>query len=75
MWSRSAPWQEVGLRPPLPQRRFQVALLLLKGYSDREVADELQVGGRTVSQEVREVVAWLGARNRAHAIAVLAGAA
>ncbi|WP_404347473.1 helix-turn-helix transcriptional regulator [Phycicoccus jejuensis] len=75
MWSRSAPWQEVGLRPPLPQRRFQVALLLLEGYSDREVADELRVGARTVPQEVREVVAWLGARNRAHAIAMLAGAA
>ncbi|QKE85194.1 helix-turn-helix domain-containing protein [Arthrobacter sp. NEB 688] len=58
----------------MPERRFHVALLLLEGHSDQEVADALQVGARTVSHEVRAVVAWLGARNRSQAVAMLVGA-
>ncbi len=73
-WEAAVPWQELGLRAPLPERRFRVALLLLDGHSDREIADALGVGARTVSQEVREVVAWLGARNRSHAVAMLVAA-
>ncbi|MBT9257248.1 helix-turn-helix transcriptional regulator [Phycicoccus sp. MAQZ13P-2] len=73
-WVTAVPWREAGLRPPLPLRRFRMALLLLEGHSDQEIADELGVGPRTVSREVREVVAWLGARNRSHAVALLVGA-
>ncbi|WP_084696883.1 helix-turn-helix transcriptional regulator [Phycicoccus jejuensis] len=68
------PWQELGLRTPLPERPFRVALFLLDGHSDREIATALGVGARTVSHEVREVVAWLGARNRSHAVAMLVAA-
>ncbi|MBT9257247.1 helix-turn-helix transcriptional regulator [Phycicoccus sp. MAQZ13P-2] len=74
-WARSVPWPEVGLLPPLPDRTFGVALLLLDGCSDHEIADRLGVSARTVSLEVRAVVRWLGARNRAHAVAMLVGAA
>ncbi|WP_169742089.1 LuxR C-terminal-related transcriptional regulator [Phycicoccus jejuensis] len=51
-----------------------MALFLLDGHSDREIATALGVGARTVSHEVREVVAWLGARNRSHAVAMLVAA-
>ncbi|MBD3783351.1 MAG: helix-turn-helix transcriptional regulator [Micrococcales bacterium] len=73
-WEASLPWQEAGLRPPLPERRLQVALLLLDGHSDREIAEELGVSTRTVSAEVRAIVDWLGARSRSHAVAMLVGA-
>ncbi|HMM96910.1 helix-turn-helix transcriptional regulator [Phycicoccus sp.] len=73
-WEASLPWQEAGLRPPLPERRLQVALLLLDGHSDREIAEELGVSARTVSAEVRAIVDWLGARSRSHAVAMLVGA-
>lgn len=75
VWDRSRSWQDEGLRDPLPPRRFEVALMLTDGLSDREIAHELGVSARTVSEEVRAVVDWLGARNRPHAVAMLVGAA
>ncbi|WP_430209192.1 helix-turn-helix transcriptional regulator [Phycicoccus avicenniae] len=73
-WDRSSSWEEAGLRPPLQERRFRIAVLLIDGHSDREIADELGIGLRTVSAEVRAIVDWLGARNRGHAVAMLVGA-
>ncbi|MGG5258583.1 helix-turn-helix transcriptional regulator [Phycicoccus avicenniae] len=75
VWDRSVPWQQVGVRPPLPPRRLEVAFGMVEGRTDREIADELGIGARTVSAEVRAIVDWLGARNRAHAVAMLVGAA
>jgi DNA-binding NarL/FixJ family response regulator len=75
VWEGSVSWEEAGLRPPLPERRFRVALLLIDGMTDREIADELGTSVRTVSAEVRAVVDWLGARSRTHAVAMLVGAA
>lgn len=74
-WERSVSWQEAGLRRPLPDRRFRVAVLLTDGYGDQEIADELGISTRTVSVEVRAIVDWLGARSRSHAVAMLVGAA
>lgn len=74
-WDAAVPWQEAGLRPPLPERQFRVAVLLMDGHTDREIADELGTSVRTVSAEVRAVVDWLGARSRTHAVAMLVGAA
>ncbi|MBD3783350.1 MAG: helix-turn-helix transcriptional regulator [Micrococcales bacterium] len=74
VWAASVGWQEAGLLPPLPDRRFQVAVLLLDGFSDREIAERVEVSPRTVSVEIRAIVEWLGARNRTHAIAMLVGA-
>ncbi|QIM21170.1 helix-turn-helix transcriptional regulator [Phycicoccus sp. HDW14] len=74
-WDAALPWQEAGLRPPLPERRFRVAVLLMDGHTDREIADELGISTRTVSDEVRAVVDSLGARSRSHAVAMLVGAA
>ncbi|MBM6398897.1 helix-turn-helix transcriptional regulator [Phycicoccus sonneratiae] len=75
VWDAALPWPEAGLLPPLPDRRFRVAALLMDGNTDREIAAELGVGERTVSAEVRAIIDWLGARNRTHAVAMLVGAA
>lgn len=74
-WDAAVHWSDAGLRPPLPQRRFDIAMLLVEGQTDREIADDLGISARTVSVEVRAVVDWLGARSRTHAIAMLVGAA
>ncbi|MBM6398898.1 response regulator transcription factor [Phycicoccus sonneratiae] len=73
-WDSALPWREAGLREPLPDRRFRVAVHLVKGRTDREIAEELSVSTRLVSDEVRAIVGWLGARSRSHAIAMLVGA-
>ncbi len=74
-WESARTWREVGLREPLPPRRFHVALGMADGLSDREIAETLGVSARTVAVEVRAVLDWLGARNRGHGIAMLVGAA
>ncbi len=73
-WDAAVPSTEVVDRPPLPPRAREVALWLVEGASDKEIAEALGVSERTVSAEVRRVVSWLGARSRGHAIAVLVGA-
>ena len=50
-----------------------MALLLLRGATDRQISRELGVSERTVSAEVRELGRRLGATNRAHAIARICG--
>ncbi|GIL35893.1 helix-turn-helix transcriptional regulator [Phycicoccus sp. DTK01] len=74
-WEGARTWQDAGLREPLPPRRFNVALGMADGLSDREIAETLGVSARTVAVEVRAVLDWLGARNRGHGIAMLVGAA
>ncbi|QKE85192.1 helix-turn-helix transcriptional regulator [Arthrobacter sp. NEB 688] len=73
-WDTARRWEDAGLRPPLTRRRYEIALGMADGLTDREIADAVAVSPRTVAAEVREVVRWLGARNRSHAIAVLVGA-
>ena len=51
-----------------------IALLLVDGATDREIAGALGVSERTVSADVREVIRRLGARSRAQAIALISGA-
>ncbi|MBM6403591.1 helix-turn-helix transcriptional regulator [Phycicoccus sp. CSK15P-2] len=73
-WEGSRPITEVTDRPLLPPRRLQVALHLADGATDRDIAHSLRISQRTVSTEIRAVIDWLGARNRAHAVAMLVGA-
>jgi DNA-binding CsgD family transcriptional regulator len=73
VWEAAAPIEEVATARPLPDRTFEVALRLLDGANDREIAEELGVSERTVSGEVRRIIDWTGARSRAHAIARLVG--
>ena len=73
-WDASVSWQDAGLPTPLPERRYRVAVCLVEGLTDQEIATRLGISRRTVSAEVRAVVDWLGARSRGHAVARLVGA-
>ncbi len=59
---------------PFTRRMVDVAFLLTDGSSDREIARSMGVSERTVSAEVAEITRRLGARNRAHAIALIGDA-
>jgi DNA-binding CsgD family transcriptional regulator len=74
VWETSVPGTQALGMTVLPSRTREVALRLLDGASDREIAAELGVSERTVSAEVRRIVTWVGARSRGHAIAKLVGA-
>lgn len=74
VWDAAVPVAESVAPPPLPARALQVALCLVDGMTDREIAARLGVSERTVSAEVRRVVEWAGARSRGHAVALLVGA-
>ncbi len=50
-----------------------IAFRLVDGATDREIARALGVSERTVSSDVREMSRRLGARSRAHAIALISG--
>ena len=62
-----------GRRPPYTRRMVAIAGLLVDGATDREIARELGVCERTVSADVRAMSQRLGARSRAHAIALISG--
>ncbi|MBM6403592.1 helix-turn-helix transcriptional regulator [Phycicoccus sp. CSK15P-2] len=72
-WTVGRPITDVVDRPLLEPRPLQVALHLAGGATDREIATALGTSHRTVSTEVRHIIDWLGARNRAHAVAMLVG--
>ncbi|PKW28192.1 regulatory LuxR family protein [Phycicoccus duodecadis] len=72
-WHAARPVTDVTTRPLLTARLLDVALALADGSSDREIAEELGIGARTTSAEVRRIIQWCGARSRGHAIAVLVG--
>ncbi len=72
-WSASEPAVPPGEAPPFTRRMVDVGFLLTEGASDREIARELHVSERTVSADVAEIVRRLGARSRAHAIALIGG--
>lgn len=74
LWETSAPPEALGLPGPLTDRLLGVALGLADGLTDREIAQTLGVSDRTVSSDVRALVDWVGARNRAHAVAKIVGA-
>ncbi len=73
-WDAGTTVDDNDLPPRLPERRLEVALRLVDGFSDREIAADLGVSERTVSAEVSRIVSWVGARSRGHAVALLVGA-
>ena len=74
LWQVAEPAVPEGQDPPFTPRMVEVAVLLVKGATDREIARALGVSQRTVSADVSEMSRRLGARTRAHAIAVISGA-
>jgi DNA-binding CsgD family transcriptional regulator len=71
VWAGARPVPAPGEEPPFTRRMVAIGFLLTEGASDREIARELHVSQRTVSAEVAEMVRRLGARSRAHAIALI----
>jgi DNA-binding CsgD family transcriptional regulator len=72
-WQAGHPAVPPGADPSFTRRMVDIAFLLTDGASDREIARALHVSERTVSAEVAEIVRRLGARGRAHAIALVVG--
>lgn len=69
----ATPLDDVALLPHLGERSLAVALGMVDGDTDLEIAARLGIGTRTVQVEVRRIVDWCGARNRTHAVALMAG--
>ena len=73
LWAQAEPAVPEGQDPPFTPRMVGIALLLVKGATDREIARSLGVSERTVSADLRAMSIRLGARSRAHAIALISG--
>ncbi|MFQ6172757.1 helix-turn-helix transcriptional regulator [Oryzobacter sp. R7] len=73
LWERATPVEDVALLPLLDARSLEVAFAMMDGDTDAEIAARLGIGARTVQVAVRRVVDWCGARNRTHAVALMAG--
>ncbi len=54
----------------LSRREVDVLRLLARGYSNKEIARDLQIGEETVRTHVRRIMAKLGVRRRTQAILV-----
>jgi DNA-binding NarL/FixJ family response regulator len=61
------------LESPLSRREQQVAQLVARGLTNRQIADELFVSERTAENHVQHILAKLGVSNRTQ-IATWSGA-
>lgn len=63
------PWRrwhvDMRVATPLTAREREVAHLILGGLTNRQIADELAISGRTVGAHVQNILNKLGASNRA----------
>ena len=57
-------------RETLSERELEVFRLIAVGKQNREIAEELLIGLETVKTHVRHVLDRLGAKTRAHAVAI-----
>jgi DNA-binding CsgD family transcriptional regulator len=64
------PCRAAGREMRLTQRQAEVLALVAQGASDNEIALQLCLSAATVSWYVKEIRAQLGARSRAHAVAL-----
>jgi DNA-binding CsgD family transcriptional regulator len=56
--------------PPLSARDVKVLSLLADGHSTATIAADLAYSESTIKNVIRDLVRQLGARNRAHAVAM-----
>lgn len=73
VWQGAQAAVPAGTQPPFTPRMVDIGLRLVDGATDRDIARALGVSERTVSADVHEMSLRLGARSRAHAIAIIAG--
>jgi LuxR family transcriptional regulator, maltose regulon positive regulatory protein len=66
---RSAPSRQAGLVEPLTEREIEVARLVCKGRSNREIAEELVLSVGTVKNHIHNIYGKLGVRDRPQAMA------
>lgn len=64
------PAAEPGLRGPLSLRQLEVLRMVAVGASAPEIADALCISEATVRTHVKNILERLGAKNRAHAVAL-----
>ena len=62
--------QELTERKALSPRELEVIRLIAQGCTDAQTADHLHLSRFTVKTMVQNILRKLGARNRAHAIAI-----
>jgi DNA-binding NarL/FixJ family response regulator len=55
--------------PDVTQRQRHILELLVRGHSDRVIANRVCVSGRTLQREIRFLLTTLGARTRPQAVA------
>jgi DNA-binding NarL/FixJ family response regulator len=58
------------MRYQLTERELEILGLLAEGLGQREVADRLVISPRTVATHIQRILAKLGVRSRAQAVAV-----
>lgn len=73
VWASAVPVEEAAEYSALTERELAVALGMIDGDTDQEIAARLGIAPRTVQVLVRRIIDWCGARNRTHAVALLAG--
>jgi PAS domain S-box-containing protein len=61
---------EGGGHHPLTPREREVLTLIARGLTSEQIAEQLVVSGETVRTHARNALAALGARTRAHAVAI-----
>lgn len=66
---RSQPTAQPTTASALSARESQILALVVNGYSNQEIADELGIARNTVKNHLRSILAKLGVKNRAHAAA------
>ncbi|PKO12684.1 MAG: hypothetical protein CVU39_22940 [Chloroflexi bacterium HGW-Chloroflexi-10] len=70
--TREAPTPQrpsVDLVEPLTERELEILVLIARGYSNQQIADELYIALFTVKKHISNILGKLGASNRTQAIA------
>jgi DNA-binding NarL/FixJ family response regulator len=67
----SAPLGPAVERPPLTPREKQILALVVMGYTNREIADQLVVAESTVKSHLFSAFRRLGVRSRSEAVALI----
>jgi PAS domain S-box-containing protein len=62
--------QRTSAQHPLTPREREVVTLIARGLTSEQIAEQLVVSGETVRTHARNALAALGARTRAHAVAI-----
>ena len=66
----SAPTGEHARQAQLSDREVEVIDLIANGFTNGEIGERLFLSEETVKSHLRNILAKLGARNRAHAVAL-----